>query len=145
MKITSPVFKPNTVIPLKYSGRGEDINPPLIFSEITDNTKSLALIVDDPDAVIGRWVHWTIWNINPQERGIEENDVPQGSVEGLTNFGKPGYGGPCPPSGTHRYIFKLYALDAELELQQGASVGSLEKAMQEHIIAQDELIGLFGR
>lgn len=101
--------------------------------------------MDDPDAPVGTWVHWTIWNITPQTTEIPENSAPLGAFEGVTDFGKPGYGGPCPPNGTHRYFFKLYALDILFTLPQTARKADTEKAMQGHILDKAELIGLYTR
>ena len=145
MEIVSPVFANNEEIPAKYTCDGEGINPPLKFEKIPKGTQSLALIVDDPDAPMGTWVHWTVWNISSQIREIGEGNVPEGAIEGVTSFGKPGYGGPCPPSGTHRYFFKLYALDSKLSLDQTANKNDLEKAIDRHILAKAELIGLYSR
>lgn len=144
MKIESSAFQHNQLIPSKYACDGENINPPLTFSDVPADAKSLALIMDDPDAPVGTWVHWTIWNIPPGAEGIEENSKPKG-IEGTTSFGKPGYGGPCPPSGTHRYFFKLYALDTTLSLDQKAKKEDLEKAMEGHTLAKSELIGLYSK
>src|SRR3990172_9922517 len=130
MKISSPVFEHNQTIPVKYTCDGVDVNPPLIISDIPEGTKSLALISDDPDAPMGTWVHWTAWNISPESKEIAENSAPIGAVEGMTSFGDKGYGGPCPPSGTPRYFFKLYALDAMLDLPQSAKAADIEKAMK---------------
>jgi hypothetical protein len=145
MKIESPAFSNNQFIPSKYTCEGDNVNPPLRFSEIPQTAKSLVLIVDDPDAPSGTWVHWTVWNISPNTQEITENSVPEGAVEGLTDFGKPGYGGPCPPSGVHRYFFKLFALDTVLQLENSAKVSELKKAMEGHIIAEAELVGLYER
>lgn len=145
MKITSPSFAHNQNIPPKYTCDGENINPPLQFSDIPVDAKSLVLISDDPDAPIGTWVHWTIWNIDPETTEIAENNVPAGAIEGTTSFGETGYGGPCPPSGVHRYFFKLYALDTELDLPTSAKKEDLEKAIQQHILASAEVIGLYTR
>ncbi|PIS42757.1 MAG: YbhB/YbcL family Raf kinase inhibitor-like protein [Candidatus Kerfeldbacteria bacterium CG08_land_8_20_14_0_20_40_16] len=145
MKITSSAFQNNQSIPAKYSCDGEDVNPPLTFSELPDNTQSLVLIMDDPDAPAGTWVHWTIWNINPTTTEIAENSVPEGAVEGITSSGSAGYGGPCPPSGEHRYIFKLYALDAMLELDASADKAALEQEMQSYILGKADLTGLYRR
>lgn len=144
MKITSHAFEHEGYIPEKYSCKGDDINPPLNIEELPEGTKTLAMIMDDPDAPGGTFVHWVIWNI-PCINQIEENSVPQGAKEGKNNFGKAGYGGPCPPSGTHRYYFKLYALDTELELNQGALKEDLEQAMEGHIIEQATLMGNFSK
>lgn len=145
MKIESAAFQHNQSIPSKHTCDGQNVNPPLTFSDIPAEAKSLVLINDDPDAPAGTWVHWTVWNISPTTTQIPENSVPQGAVEGITSFRKPGYGGPCPPSGTHRYFFKLYALDRTLDLDQSATKQELEKAMEGHIVTQTELIGLYNR
>jgi len=142
MKITSPAFNHNGHIPLKYTCEGQDFNPELDLSDIPEGAKSLTLIMDDPDAPMGVWVHWVVFNM-PIIQRIEENSVPGKS--GITNSGKKEYHGPCPPSGTHRYFFKVYALDAELKLEEGISKGQLEKAMQGHILDKAELVGLYKR
>lgn len=145
MKIESPSFQNNKSIPKKYACDGEGVNPPLVFVDVRAKAKSLVLVVHDPDAPRGTWVHWTLWNIPPQTREIHENRVPEGAVEGLTDFGRPGYGGPCPPLGTHHYFFKLYALDTILIIPASTRAGDLEKAMSGHILDQAELIGLYSR
>lgn len=142
MQITSPEFKNNAYIPVKFTCDGEDINPALIIEGVPEAAQSLALIVDDPDATMGTWVHWVVFDI-PVGGGIEENSVP-GKL-GSTNSGGRDYGGPCPPSGTHRYFFKVYALDVKLNLKEGISKAQLEKAMQGHIPDKAELIGLYAR
>lgn len=164
MKISSQAFRNNEMIPSMYTCDGENINPPLTISDLPKEAQSLVLIMDDPDAPRGTWVHWLVWNIGRLEgdRGsieIEENVGPanrvmtgrsnslkvRGAVEGITSFGKSGYGGPCPPSGRHRYFFKTYALDTTLNLPESADKTRLEKAMQGHILAKTELIGLYER
>ena len=145
MKIECSSFENNKLIPSVYTCDGKNINPPLKISEVPEETKSLVLIVDDPDAPMGTWVHWTVWGINPEVREISERNCPQGAVEGMTDFGKPGYGGPCPPSGTHRYFFKVYALDIVLNLKPSAKVINIEEAMKNHILEQAQLIGLYRR
>jgi hypothetical protein len=145
LKIESLAFNNGGMIPLKYTCDGENINPPLVITGIPENTKSLVLIVEDPDAPVGTWIHWTVWNISPATNEIPENSVPQGAVEGITDFGAPGYGGPCPPSGKHRYFFKLYSLDITLDLATSASVEDIEEAMQGHIIESAEMVGLYER
>jgi hypothetical protein len=142
MKISSPEFAHNQLIPKKFACEGEDINPPLVIEDVPAKAKSLALIMDDPDAPLGTWVHWVVFNL-PVIPRIEENSIP--GKQGITNSGRKGYHGPCPPSGTHRYYFKVYALDTMLDLKEGISKGALEKAMQGHILAQAELIGLYKR
>lgn len=140
MKITSPDFENNKSIPVKFTCEGDDVNPTLILEGIPKEAKSLALIVDDPDAPGKTWVHWVVYDI-PIVGRIDENSVP--GKEGMTDFGKKGYGGPCPPSGTHRYFFKIYALDKALDLNEGIRKPDLEKAMQGHILDKAELMGLY--
>ena len=144
MKITSLAFNNNQPIPPRYTCDGNNINPPLSFSDIPAGLKSLVLIVDDPDAPLGTWAHWVVFNIPKEVREIKENSIPQG-VQGTTSFGKPGYGGPCPPSGTHRYFFKLYALDTILPFTDKADKKAVEAVMQNHILTQVELIGLYSK
>ncbi len=145
MRIKSSAFKHTETIPSKYTCDGDDISPPLKIEEVPEEAKSLVLIVDDPDAPVGIWTHWTVWNINPKIEKIEEDSVPEGAVEGMTNFGSTGYGGPCPPGGEHRYFFKLYALDSKLELDPSTEADELEEAMDKHIIEKAELVGLYER
>ena len=145
MRITSPVFGHNQSIPNKYTCDGENINPPLEISGVPEDAKSLALIMDDPDAPMGTWDHWIVWNINPSVTKIEENSVLAGVTEGTNSSGKQSYGGPCPPSGTHRYYFKLYALDTQFGLGFTANKSDIENAMEGHILDSAELIGLYQR
>lgn len=140
MQLTSPEFNHNTSIPVKFTCKGKDINPSLEIKDIPDNAKSMALIMDDPDAPAGTWVHWVVFDI-PIIARIEENSMP--GKPGANTLGQISYHGPCPPSGTHRYFFKLYALDVQPDLKEGISKGGLEKAMQGHILASAELVGLF--
>lgn len=145
MKIKSSAFVNNDNIPSKYTCDGEDINPPLQFSNVPEKAKSLVLIVDDPDAPMGTWDHWTVWNIDPEITEIAENSVPQGAIEGMQSWKRTGYGGPCPPSGTHRYFFKLYALDTKLDLNSHTHKEKVVKVMKDHVLAKTELIGLYSR
>ena len=140
MKLTSPEFENNTSIPKKFTCQGQDINPSLIIEGIPDNAKTLALIMDDPDAPMGMWVHWVVYNI-PIALRIDEDSIP--GEQAMNDFGRSDYGGPCPPSGTHRYFFKIYALDIELSLKEGARKEDLEKAIKGHILDKAELIGLY--
>ena len=140
MKITSPAFAHNAMIPKKYTCQGKDISPPLAISDIPEGTVSLALILDDPDAPRITWDHWIIWNIKPT-REIKEDSTP--GTQGENSWGRQDYGGPCPPSGTHRYFFKLYAINSEMDLPAGATKAELEAAMKGHILEQAELIGLY--
>jgi len=142
LTITSSVFENKGVIPAKYTCDGENVNPPLSVDGVPEGTESLVLIVDDPDAPMGTWDHWVVWNIPPAKK-IEENSVP--GTEGLNDFGKHSYGGPCPPSGTHRYFFKFYALDRKLDLPSNSRKRNVEKAMEEHILAKGQIIGLYSR
>ncbi len=144
MKIESPSFRNNEMIPSKYTCDGANVNPPLLISGTPEDAKSLVLIVDDPDAPSKTWVHWVVWNIDPNTKEIPENTIPEGAVEGMTDFGKQGYGGPCPPSGIHHYHFKIYALDITISLDSSASVVDIKEAMQGHILDSAELIGLYG-
>jgi Raf kinase inhibitor-like YbhB/YbcL family protein len=128
-KITSPAFESNKQIPGKYVCSNQATNPPLSFEGIPEETKSVALIIDDPDAPGGTFAHWVVWNISPSTNKIAEHAVP--GTQGLNSSGEHGYTGPCPPSGTHRYFFKVYALDMELELGANSKKQDLEKAMQD--------------
>ncbi len=145
MKIISPAFKNNTLLASKYTCDGEDINPPLEFQDIPENTKSLVLIMDDPDAIkpAGKvWDHWLVFNIPPETKKIEENKEPEG-IHGLGTSDNLDYHGPCPPDGQHRYFFKLYALDIKLNLNEGITKKEIEIALKDNIIEQAELIGLY--
>ena len=140
MKILSREFGNNEYIPKKFTCQGQDINPPLTIDEIPQESKSLALIVDDPDASGGMWVHWVVFNI-PVTSKIDEASIP--GKQGINDFGRKNYGGPCPPSGTHRYFFKIYALDEMLDAEEGISKEELESSMESHILDKAELIGLY--
>jgi Raf kinase inhibitor-like YbhB/YbcL family protein len=142
LSVKSPAFENNKLIPAKYTCDGDDVNPPLIIEGIPEGAETLVLIIDDPDASMGTWDHWIVWNIPPTGR-IEENTVP--GTEGLNTYGRYAYGGPCPPYGTHRYFFKVYALDKKLALNPKSKKADLEKAMESHILAEGELIGLYRR
>jgi Raf kinase inhibitor-like YbhB/YbcL family protein len=148
--LSSAAFDHEEAIPTAYSCDGEDISPPLRWSDPPAGTESFALIADDPDAPVGTWVHWVLYNIPADARELPE-DVPaqdkldDGSLHGKNSWKRRDYGGPCPPSGTHRYFFKLYALDTTLDLESGATKKQLLKAMDGHILAQAELMGTFSR
>jgi hypothetical protein len=144
MKITSSAFQQGGNIPSKFSCDGANTSPPLQISDVPPETKSVVLIVDDPDAPSGLFTHWAVWNISPQTSTIAEGNAPKG-VHGTNDFGKSGYGGPCPPSGTHRYYFRIFALDRELDLPSGAKRSQLDAAMKGHVIAQGELMGRYAR
>lgn len=145
MKLESSSFKNNEYIPSKYTCDGDNVNPPLLINEAPGRAQSFALIVDDPDAPAGDWTHWLLWNIGGGATEVLENSVPRGAIQGLNDFGKNGYGGPCPPSGTHRYQLKLHALDTVLNIPQNSRKKDLEKAMEGHILAQSILTGLYQR
>jgi Raf kinase inhibitor-like YbhB/YbcL family protein len=144
MKITSSAFHEGANIPSKFTCDGSDTSPPLQIAGVPSGAKSLVLIVDDPDAPSGLFTHWLVWNIPPQTGSIAEGSAPQG-VQGANDFGKSGYRGPCPPSGTHRYSFKIFALDRELELRSGAKRSQVDAAMKGHVIAQGELVGRYAK
>jgi Raf kinase inhibitor-like YbhB/YbcL family protein len=144
MKITSSAFQEGGNIPPKFTCDAGDSSPPLRIAEIPSGAKTLALVVDDPDAPRGLFTHWIVWNISPQTNAIAEGSAPQG-VQGTNDFGKSGYGGPCPPSGTHRYYFKIFALDRELNLPSGTKRNQLDAAMKGHVVAQGELIGRYAK
>ena len=143
MKISSPAFQEGGPIPEKFSKNGQNVNPELRIEGAPAEAKSLALIVDDPDAPVGLFTHWLVWNIDPKTTRVAENSAPTAGVQGLNDFGKRNYGGPCPPSGTHRYFFKIFALDTKLELKPGARRAELDAAMRGHTLAQGELMGRY--
>lgn len=146
MKIESSVFQNGKEIPRKYGYKNKNINPPLTITDVPPETKSLALILDDPDAMraVGKiWVHWIVWNIDPNTNEIKENSIPTGSLQGLTDFGDNSYGGPAPPDKEHTYIFKLYALDDKLHLKEGAKKIQVEEAMKNHILSESRLEGKY--
>jgi Raf kinase inhibitor-like YbhB/YbcL family protein len=144
MKVTSAAFDHEGVIPRKYTCQGEDVTPALSLSEVPEGTKSIAIIVDDPDAPVGTWVHWVAWNIPPDKREIDECEQP--GEQGMNDFKRLGYGGPCPPPGpSHTYRFKFYALDTMFELEKGTTKHGLEAAMEGHILAMSELDGEYQR
>lgn len=145
MHLSSPAFEMNAFIPAQYTCDSDNVSPPLAWSDAPADTKSFALIIDDPDAPRGTWVHWVVWNIEPATTHTIEGTPPRGSTQGVNDFGTHAYGGPCPPSGTHRYFFKLYALDTMLDLPASADKGALERAMVEHILAHTELVGRYAR
>ena len=144
LKVTSSAFSHNQNIPAKYTCKGEDFNPSLHVEGFPPETQSLVLIMDDPDAPVGTWDHWILWNL-PVSPDIPENSVPAGAAQGVNSWGRNDYGGPCPPSGTHRYFFKVYALDTQLQISASSGKGDVERAMQGHILDKAELIGLFSK
>jgi Raf kinase inhibitor-like YbhB/YbcL family protein len=143
-KITSSAFHEGGDIPSKFTCDGSDTSPPLQITGIPSEAKSLVLIADDPDAPSGLFTHWLVWNIPPRTSSIAEGSAPKG-VQGANDFGKSGYRGPCPPPGTHRYSFKIFALDRELELRSGAKRSQVDAAMKGHVIARGELVGRYAR
>lgn len=150
IKVTSSAFEHEGLIPPKYTCDGSDISPPLQWEGLPEATKSIALISDDPDAPVGTWVHWILFNLPVDTKELTENippdeTLPNGAIQGTSDFGRIGYGGPCPPSGTHRYFFKIYALDTELDLAPGARKADLLNAMEGHTLAQGQLIGKYKR
>lgn len=146
MEILSPAFRNNEKIPSKYTCDAQNVSPELTFVGVPENARSLALIAHDPDAPKeGGWTHWMVINIDPQTPGIGEGERLNSGLELNTDFGKPGYGGPCPPSGSHHYYFYLYALDAPLDLQVTATKDDVEAAMEGHIIEKAELMGTYER
>jgi hypothetical protein len=145
MKITSPVFNDSAPIPVKYTCDGGDIIPPLKFEEIPNEAKSLAIICQDPDSPSGDFVHWIIFDIDPQTLEIKEGEVPTGAIEGTNDFGNSNYGGPCPGSGSHRYVFKLYALNQKLGLNPQATKAEFRKSLEGNTMAEAEVCSTYQR
>lgn len=151
MRLVSTAFQESSSIPRKHTGDGSDVSPPLEWSDAPEGAKTFALIVDDPDAPRGTWVHWVLFNIPADRTDLAEAQpargaLPGGARQGKNDFGKLGYGGPAPPPGKpHRYLFKLYALDTTLNLPEGATKKQAEDAMKGHILAETQLIGTYGR
>lgn len=150
MKLMSSAFKDGEAIPRGYTCDGANVSPPLEWANAPKSVKTFALVVDDPDAPAGTWVHWVLYNLPGDTIGMTESTplnptLADGAMQGTNDFKKIGYGGPCPPSGTHRYFFKLYALDANLSLNPGATKADLEKSMEGHILSQAQLIGTYRR
>jgi Raf kinase inhibitor-like YbhB/YbcL family protein len=142
LTVSSPAFRYEGMIPSKYTCDGESINPPLQIDQIPEETKTLAIIMEDPDAPKGTYDHWLLWNISPINR-ISENSIP--GISGINGSGKTGYHPPCPPSGSHRYYFHVYALDTALDLEAGTNKEALQKAMKTHILAKGTLMGHYQR
>lgn len=150
IKVESTAFNEGGMIPKKYACDGQDLSPPISWSGIPDAAKSIALIADDPDAPMGTWVHWVVYNLPANITGLPEGVPPQKTItnngrQGTNDFRRIGYGGPCPPGGTHRYFFKVYALDIEVNLDAGATKAQLLKAMEGHLLAEGELMGRYQR
>lgn len=144
LKISSPAFEDNALIPKKYTCDGDNINPPLNISNVPQSAKTLALIVDDPDAPAGLWIHWVAWNIDPETKNVPEG-VQSIGHSGLNTRGNSFYGGPCPPDKEHRYFFKIFALDKILDIPNESTAADLLRAMDGHIIDKAELIGRYNR
>jgi len=150
MQLTSTAFKEGQPIPRQYTCDGVNISPPLEWSGVPKTAKTITIVADDPDAPSGTWVHWVVYDLPAENIGLVENlpataNLKAGGFQGANDFRKIGYGGPCPPSGTHRYFFKVYALDLELPLKAGATKAEVEKAMEGHIVAQGQLMGTYNR
>ena len=148
--ITSTAFAEGGMIPRDFTCDGRDISPPMTWDGVPEDTKSLAIICDDPDAPVGTWVHWVLFNIPARVTELPQNMpldkiLQNGARHGINDFRKFGYGGPCPPGGTHRYYFKIYALDTELKQEPGLTKAELLKAMQGHILAEGQLMGKYKR
>ncbi len=151
--VTSPAFREGAAIPVKHTCDGADVSPPLAWSGAPPSAAAFALIVDDPDAPAGTWVHWVLYNLPGTAAGVPENvaktdQLPNlgGALQGRNDFRRPGYGGPCPPPGpAHRYFFKLYALDAPLSLKAGGSKADVERAMRGHVLGTAQLMGTYAR
>jgi Raf kinase inhibitor-like YbhB/YbcL family protein len=145
MKISSSAFQEGGTIPEKFSKNGQNVSPELRIEGVPADAKALAIIVDDPDAPVGLFTHWLVWNIDPKTDRIAQGSAPNGSVQGKNDFGDIGYGGPQPPSGTHRYYFKIFALDGALDLKPGAKRKDLDAAMKGHIVAQGQLMAKYSK
>ena len=150
LKLTSAAFEEGGAIPQQYTCDGRDVSPPLAWASVPDDARTLALVCDDPDAPRGTWVHWVVYNIPATARELAEGvpaieNLENGARQGANDFRKIGYGGPCPPSGTHRYYFHLYALDADLNLPSGATKDQLLKAVEGHVLAEGQLMGRYTR
>ena len=150
MQIKSPCFSDGKEIPVKHTCDGEDMSPPLEWSGVPEETKTLAIICDDPDAPMGTWVHWVVFNIPADITHLPENVPPEreldsGAIQGMNDFKKIGYGGPCPPAGIHRYFFKIYALDTELDLFSGATKSHVMISMEGHVLEEAHLMGTYQR
>jgi Raf kinase inhibitor-like YbhB/YbcL family protein len=150
MELKSTAFEAGAMIPKQYTGDGQNISPPLVWDAVPNNTASLALICDDPDAPMGTWVHWVIFNLPADIQELPENiplqkSLATGAKQGTNDFHTIGYGGPCPPRGEHRYFFKLYALDTKLNLDAGVKKENLLKAIEGHILGESKLLGKYRR
>lgn len=145
MKLSSPAFGNLDKIPEKFTCDGENISPPLEISDVPEGAQSLVLVLEDPDAPRGTFVHWVVFNIDPMTSRVMQGEAPADTIESVTSTGKRGYFGPCPPSGTHRYFFKLYALNTALDLPTSITADALLKRVKQHILEETELVGLYTR
>lgn len=151
IRLTSPAFQDAANIPQRYTCDGEDVSPELHWDELPAETKSVALVCDDPDAPGGDWVHWVLYNLHPKTTTLPtgvpaQSTLADGALQGQNDFHRPGYGGPCPPPGKpHRYFFRLYALDTDLTLPAGASRDEFLRAIKGHVLAEGQLMGRYGR
>ena len=145
LSLSSPAFENGKTIPKRFTCDGANVNPPLQIDDVPRGAKSLALILDDKDAPRGTYVHWVLWDIDPGIREIQENSIPSGAVQGMNDFQKNHYGGPCPPTRPHRYVFKIFALDSKVNLGPKSTKADLEKAMEGHVIGRGELGGVYKR
>ena len=144
LKVSSSAFKNEGEIPSEFTCDGLDLSPPLSITDVPKETTTLSIIMDDPDAPMGTFTHWLVWNISPNKTQFTKGEEFD-SVQGRTSFGAIGYGGPCPPSGTHRYFFRIYALDIKLDLKQGSNAKNLESAISGHVLAEATLMGRYSR
>ena len=150
IKVTSSAFEEGGMIPSRYTCDGENVSPPLNWEQVPEATRTVALICDDPDAPMGTFVHWVLFNLPADTTELPEDfpddeTLPNGARQGISDFGKTGYGGPCPPSGTHRYYFKVYALDTKLDVVSIMDKPTLLEAMEGHILAQGQIVGKYKR
>jgi hypothetical protein len=150
LTLTSSAFTEGQPIPAAYTCDGRDVSPPLAWDEPPAGTRSFVLLSEDPDAPRGPWVHWVLYNVPPSARRLAAGQpgdakLPGGGLQGMSDFGRTGYGGPCPPSGTHRYYFRLYALDTMLDTPPGATKAQVEAAMGGHVLAEGQLMGTYRR
>jgi Raf kinase inhibitor-like YbhB/YbcL family protein len=145
LRLTSPAFGEGETIPTRYTCDGEDVPPPLTWEDVPTGVNAYALIMDDPDAPAGTWVHWVLYDVPATVRELPDGEAAPAGTQGQNSWDEPGYGGPCPPSGEHRYFFKLYALDGELGLAPGADKETVLDAMQGHVLAQGQLMGVYAR
>lgn len=144
-RVSSPAFHHNDHIPAKYTADGANVNPELVIENVPAGTKSLTLIVEDPDAPAGLWVHWAVWNINPNIGRLVEHAEPREAVIGKNSWGHNNYGGPHPPSGTHRYMFRIFALDTTIDIPGTSGREALENAMEGHVLGEALLTGLYAK